>query len=128
MPDIKLGPTGSEITLPVIRSFGGGDPGLEFGWDPQVDLQTMSDGSLRAAFFGNGKRAWSYVNGAITAAELAAIQAVIDLRAALRFQNNWESATWYDVIVTEFSHPSISTMLGNLSGYRFAVSIKIQQL
>ncbi len=128
MPDVKIGPSGSEITLPPIRSFGGGEPGMGFGWDPQADIQQMSDGSLRAIFSGDGKRNWTYNNGAVTADELSAIAAVVRPRGVLKFQNNWEDALWYDVVVTEFSYASVSTMLGNLSDYKFSVSLKIQEL
>ena len=127
-PTLKLGLAGSEIELPAIRSFGGGEPGLDFGFDPQVEMTKMSDGTLRAAFVGDGKMSWTYQSGAITVTELASVKAIAVNRRALHFQNNWESAAWYDVVITEFSYRSVSTLMGNLSVYKYSVSLKIQEL
>ena len=72
----------------------------------------MSDGSLRVAFIGK-KRIWTWEAGNLTKANLDTIEGLVDLNQILRFQNNWEDATWYYVYVSAFSHhPIVGTYTG----------------
>ena len=93
----KLGPTGEEITLPSIAIA------LPVTVRKKVDLAEMSDGSLMAAFFKEHK-AWELRFPKITKTELDALITLRSLNQILRWQNNDESATWYDVAITDFSY------------------------
>jgi len=102
MPDIKLGESGSEVTLP-----GGIQIEIPVNMPKKISKATMSDGSTRYAFYGR-KRTWQLTW--MTPLSLADRQTLENLQAlnqVLKFQNNWESATWYDVVIINFSFVSL---------------------
>lgn len=124
MADVKLGPEGSETTLPVINWIGAA-PKLPVTHVLQRDIAEMSDGSLRVAFFGT-KREWTVDWGAIPKADLDTIEGIVALKQILRFQNNWEDATWYYVFVSAFIHnPRVITFS---STTKYACSLSIREV
>lgn len=125
MPDIKLGPEGSETTLPTIKWRAGSPPELPVTHNKQVETSVMSDGSIRVNFIGI-KKEFVYENANITKAELDVIEALVDLNQILRFQNNWEDATWYYVYVSAFSHkPYVETYTGTT---KYACSLSLKEV
>lgn len=103
MSTIKLGPSGTETTLPTISWLGDSPPDLPVIAYKQIEEAKMSDGSLRWAFF-QKKREWRLEWGLLTAAELATIEGLYDLNQVLHYQNTYESTTWYDVVFTSFEY------------------------
>jgi len=94
----KLGLTGFEITLPSIAVA------LPVTVRKKVELAEMSDGSLMAAFFKEHK-AWNNIRfPKITKSQLDDLIYLRSLNQVLRWQNNDESADWYDVAITDFSY------------------------
>lgn len=101
MADKKLGISGSEVTLPAGLIIS-----LPVGYDQQVVRVTMSDGSRRYGFH-NRKRQWQLTWIKITKANLDTLITLCDYNQTLRWQNNDESTTWYDVAITQFAYDSV---------------------
>jgi len=97
----KLGPLGSEVTLPGTLTVS-----LLVDMPKQVEKARMSDGSFRWAFF-QEYRTWSLNWTKLTKAQLDTVIALWVLDQILRWQNTDESTTWYDVVITNFSYDSV---------------------
>ena len=111
MPDVKLGPVGSIINLPVVQ-WTGSEPGFPVSTMKQIKEKRMSDGSLRFGFY-QTKREWQFDWGTLTLTELDALRDMYALNQILRFQNNWEDDTWYDVVFYNLTHyPAIPSARG----------------
>jgi hypothetical protein len=108
MADIKLGISGSEVTLAHTVTSS-----LPTNVGKTMKAITMGDGSVRYAFYA-GQRSWSLNWVHLTAAQLAALITLRGYNQTLRYQNNDESATWYTVVITAFSYdvidPTASTV------------------
>ena len=113
MADIKLGLSGSEVTLPVVNSILGSPAEMPVGYNKQVDKATMLDGSTRFNNKSYSPRTFSLAWAMLTAAEIATIQALVDLNVKLHYQNNWYDATWRWVNIMSFK-PGIVVYLGTL--------------
>lgn len=100
MADKKLGILDSEIILPSITIA------LPITVSKKVERAEMSDGSGRYAFFKEYK-GWEITFPAITKTELDALILLRSHDQILRWQNNDESADWYDVVIIDFSYDSI---------------------
>ncbi|OQB57146.1 MAG: hypothetical protein BWX98_01635 [Candidatus Aminicenantes bacterium ADurb.Bin147] len=61
----------------------------------------MSDGSYRVALYKN-KRTWTLTWDNLTDAQLAILESVHAYNTALRFQNGWVSAAWYNVVIADY--------------------------
>ena len=116
MADVNLGPAGAEITLPALK-FMGGPPSLPVSANKQIEEAEMSDKSKRWAFYGI-KREWPLIFGYLTLAELNVLRGLNDLNQVLRFQNNNEDATWYNVVITSFRHDPERTDIRSLGRYK----------
>lgn len=95
----RLGPSGSEIRLPSIAIA------LPTTIRKKVERAEMSDGSGRYGFFKEYK-AWDLTFPELTKAELDDLIALRALDQIIRWQNNDESPTWHDVVITEFKYDS----------------------
>ena len=122
MADVKLGPSGSETTLPGLIFIGGSPPWPVF-FDKQVEKAEMSDGSRRWAFFGV-KREWTLGFGFLTIAQLNTLKGLVALNQILRFQNNNEDATWYDVVIASFSYDPERTDIRSLGRYKCTMTLQ----
>ncbi len=114
----------SAVELPPIRWFAGNRPTPEVAQSPQVDLQTMADGTMKASILPTVLRTWPLSWEALTATELATLTALRDLKQELVFQNNWESAAWYYVVIQDFR---VSKFIG-CGTVLFNVQFTVQQL
>ena len=101
MADKKLGPTGSEVTLPGTFTIS-----LPVDMLKQVEKVRMSDGSFRWAFF-KEHRKWSLRWTRLTKTQLDSLITLWGYNQLLHWQNNDESAIWYNVVITEFSYDSV---------------------
>lgn len=106
MADIKLGISGSEVTLPVM-GFTGGVPNASVRPVKGMEKSVMSDGTPRYSVF-RTTREWPLSWGMLTYAEVQVLQGLADLNVALRFQDNRESATWFNVTVTSFTYDALA--------------------
>ena len=122
MTDIKLGPSGSETTLPTLK-FMGSPPSLSRTENRQIDIAEMSDRSKRVAFFGtDGEHPLVY--GYLTLAELNIFKGLNALNQILRYQNNNVDATWYDVVIISFTWGPERADIQNLGRYRCRMVLK----
>jgi len=94
---IKLGVSGSEITVPGVAIS------MPIEYSKQLSRVEMSDGSRRWGFYDKFRR-WRVSCLGITKANLDALITEWERSATLKFQNNYESATSYDVVMTDFNY------------------------
>ena len=93
----KLGISGSEVTLPSIAIA------IPTAIRKKIERAEMSDGSTRWGFY-KTYRGWEISFPKLTKPNLDSLIALRSLDRILRWQNNDESATWYDVVITKFSY------------------------
>ena len=98
----KLGPSGSETTLPSIAIA------HPVTIHKKVELAEMSDGSLRPAFFKEHK-GWEISFPNIIKSELDDLVYLRSLNEVLRWQNYDESESWYDVAITDFKYNTLDS-------------------
>ena len=101
MADKKLGPNGFEVTLPGTFTIS-----LPVDMPKQVEKVKMSDGSFRWAFF-KEQRKWKLNWTKLTKAQLDSLITLWEYNQLLHWQNNDESAIWYNVVITDFSYDSV---------------------
>lgn len=104
MANIYLGQVGIEALLPPVRWVNGGSPNIPIDYSKQIDKATMLDGSTRFNFRAHHPRTWQLEWEAIADSELGDLITLNEVLETLRFQNNWEDATWRCVIITKFSY------------------------
>jgi len=126
MADIKLGPEGEEVTLPQIRWRGGSAPEIPTDYDLGVQIETMVDGSKRAAFF-EQKRIFSYEWSGLIKANKDIIEARANDKQQQRLQDNWESATWYNVVVTAFFYRKLASTY-HTGTIKYACSLTLEEI
>lgn len=117
MADKKLGKLGLEITLPPLTIS------LPVKVRKKVVRDEMSDGSIRPSFFKEHKE-WDITYPVLTKAELDALILLRSYDQILRWQNNDESADWYDVIIVDFDY-NTSTLLPTIS---YFASMSLEQI
>ena len=98
---IKLGVSGSEITVPGVAIS------MPIEYSKQIRRVEMSDGSRRWGFYDKFRR-WQVTCNGITKAELDPLITEWERSQILKFQNNYESATSYDVVMIDFSYECIT--------------------
>ena len=122
MSSMRLGVTGSEYTLPALR-YVGAPPALPVTVEPQTEESRMSDGNRRLAFF-EGKYEWPLAWGYLTYPELQLLQRLVNIKEILHFQNNWVSATWYNVVIVSFSYEFIETGIKKFKRFRAEMTLR----
>lgn len=95
----KLGPEGSEYTLPSIAIV------LPVNVNKKVERAEMMDGGGRYNF-GKDFRDWDISFPKLTKTELDNLIYLRSLNQILRWQNPDESNKWYNVVITEFRYSS----------------------
>lgn len=103
MANIYLGLSGIEFTLPQTRW-----PERPIPIAMNVDKAVMSDKSVRYNFGNAHQRMWPLEFPEVTAEELYEFETICAYNQPLRYQNNWYSATWYDVVVTSFEYTPLN--------------------
>lgn len=92
-----------------------------------VDKAQMLDGSVRYNFRNTHQRRWVLDFPDVTAEELWEFTYLCSLNDALRYQNNWYSATWYDVVISEFSYGPI-TPASTSANIRYWVQLTLEEV
>lgn len=123
MATTKLGPAGSEITLPIIEWGERDKPRLPVDSKKQISLKRMSDGSIRAAIY-QIKRTFPLYWGYISSDDLNILKDLNALNQTLRFQNNNEDDTWYNVLIVSFNHEPFDTSIRSLGYYKCSMTLK----
>lgn len=121
MANKNLGPLGATVILPPTMSIS-----MPVEIPKQIDKAKMSDGSFRWGFL-KKHRNWSLSWPILTKAQLDALITLYDFNSILRWQNNDESAVWYNVVITDFSYDSINPIpLGGVVEY-YSASMTLEE-
>ena len=101
MADKKLGPLGAEVVLPGTFTIS-----MPIDMPRQLEKMEMSDGSYKYAFF-KIQKIWNLEWTVLTKAQLDSLTTLYAMTDILRWQNNDESAVWYDVVIADFDYDSV---------------------
>ncbi len=122
MPNVFLGPEGSETTLPHVAAIGKISP-WPVSSKKQFEKATMSDRSYSFAFFGT-KKVFKISFGFISTADLAVFIALNELNQVLRYKNEHEEDVWYDVVITDFTHEPERMDIRQLNRYKINMTLE----
>ena len=113
-------------TLPTIRGRGG-LPRAPISLPKQVEKSIQLDGSTRYNFKSVHPRKWLFEYDVLTYAQLDELLLIYSYNEGLVMQNNWEDATWRDVIISNFDYePNID--VSQTGDIRYRVSITIEEI
>lgn len=110
MADVLLGPSGEEVTLPPCRSLDDTPDNQDVEHGSPVESANMLDGSVKYNELEKKPRKWTLVFGYLTAAQFAVLEALRVTGGAMRYQDNNDSVTWYDVIITGWTPARIKAV------------------
>jgi hypothetical protein len=126
MPNIYLGPSGSETLLPDINWTAGGEYEMPTGYYKNVDKATMLDGSARVNIKTVHQKTFTLEWALLTQAQVLTLRGLAELNAPLRYQDNHLDATWRWVWVAGLDVVSLeSTHAGSA---RYAVTLTLEEL
>jgi len=127
MAAIYLGLTESAIDpLPPIRWAGGGAPGIPTDNSKQVEKASMLDGSTRFNFKSKHPRKWTLEWEMLKDTELADLITLNQYNQSLFFQNNWEDATWREVVIVGFSFDPF--LNAGSTACRYSASMELEEV
>jgi len=126
MAVIKLGILGSEVTLPEMKYFPGGDVEIPTDCSKNVSEEKMLDGSSSFNIDSIHPRAFRLEWDELTWAEVEALQALVDLNVELNYINEFTDSVGYPVVVLTFSGPTpIAETTGQAAIlYKFSIELK----
>lgn len=124
MPDIKLGPSGTETTLPAINWMAGGDLGLPIGYKKNVEKSMAINGKTVVNIKPNHQKTWVLDWEYLTASEILTIQGLAEQNAALHFQPNQVDATWYWVWVVSLEVDPIQSTHATTIHFRATLTLE----
>lgn len=122
MPNVYLGPSGSETKLPRLTWLGS-PPSWPTSTSKNVEEATMSDGSIKVAFFGTLK-VFQISYGYLDSTWLEAFKALNELNQILRFKNGYEEDVWYHVLMSDFSSEPERMDIRQLERYKISMTLK----
>jgi len=122
MDNVFLGPSGSETKLPRL-TFMGSPPAWPVTTKKQIEKATMSDRSIKVAFFGTLK-IFQINYGYLTIAQLEQFKALNELNQILRFKNEHEEDVWYSVFISAFSHDPERMDIRQLDRYKISMTLE----
>jgi len=124
MADIKLGPLGSETTLPKPCWQIGSAPDLPYNVEVSVDEAKMSDGSSRFNFAGENSGSFTIPWDGLTWSQVGAIMAVAKLRQLLSYINEYTDNVSHPVAVTSFGYSFKAGTATGTGKYTFSLTLK----
>lgn len=113
---------GGLVTLPNLM-FIGSPPSWPVSSSKQMEEAIMSDKSRRFAFFGV-KREWSIGLGYLDKTQLDAMLLINSYNEVLKFVNNNEDVTEYEVVISSFSHEPERMDIRQLERYRIEMTLR----
>ena len=123
MPNVFLGPSGSETQLPVL-TFMGNPPSWPVSTKKEMKKAKMSDGSIKVAFFGT-RKVFQIAYGFLTTTQFEVFKALNELNQILRLKNEYEEDVWYNVVITAFSHDPERMDIRQL--YRYKITMTLEE-
>jgi hypothetical protein len=124
MPNIYLGPQGTETLLPDINWIAPGESELPVGYKPNLDKSEQLDGSVRVNFKAYSQKSYSLEWALLPAADVLTLIGLAERKEPLRFQNNWIDATWRWVYVASFDYLAIQSMFAATAKYRASMTLE----
>jgi len=115
MPDILLGISGSEVTLPK-----GVKVSIPVKVSKKISISEMSDTSERLSF-GKEKRTWPLAWKPLSYDDKQMLEELRMLNDVLRFQNQYESPKWFDVYISGFGHEAV--MVAGVEMYNVTMDV-----
>jgi len=122
MADVTLESTVEKVTLPGLMWIGS-PPSWPVSTDKQMEEATMSDKSRRFAFFGV-KREWGIGLGYLTKAQLEVMRTLNGYNEILKFVNNNEDATEYNIVIVAFSHEPERMDIRQMERYKVEMTLR----
>jgi len=123
MANIYLGLPGGEVLLPALNWNAGGDLEPPVGYEKNVDVATMLDGSKRVNVRALHSRTFELEWALLPVASIQALTALAELNCALRFQHNWLDSTWRWVYVESFEWSAIQSTQAGTAQYRATMTL-----
>ena len=121
--DVKLGPEGSETTLPKLEWLGGSPPSWSVSSNKQMEEAVMSDKSRRYAFFGV-KQEFGIGLAYLNKMWLDRMRALNALNQVLRFQNNNDDSIWHEVVIVSFRDEPERMDIRQLERYKVEMTLR----
>jgi len=121
MATVKLGVSGSEETLPTLRWMGSPP-----SWPVTPHKNYMKQKWLMAVCDGviTGKREWQLEWGYMSKTDLDTMISLYDETETLRFQNNNEDSTWYDVVFVSLDYDPVRMDIRQLNRYKVRITLR----
>ena len=123
MSDIKLGPSGSQTTLPAICWPQGSPPSLSVDVPDPSDEATMLDGSVRYNQKTAAPRSWTLPWDGIVYADLTTLLGVAALRGVLLYTNDFTGDT-ANVVIGPWGYSVKPETVAATAKYTFSLTIK----
>jgi hypothetical protein len=123
--DIRLGPLGSETTLPVLNWQSGSPPELPVGTTAYIDKVPLVDGGVRFNFRTYSPRKWTLDWARLTAGQVAVFEDLAAYNEPLHYQNRWVSSEWHWVIITGLDYtPTTATFTTGTPFYKLTLALE----
>ena len=113
---------GGLVVLPKLK-FIGSPPSWPVSSNKQIEEAKMADGSRRFAFFGV-KREMPIVLGYLSKAELDAMILLNSYNEVLKYVNNNQDATEYEVVISAFSYEPERMDIRSMERYRVEMTLR----
>lgn len=126
MPNLYLGPSGSEVTLPTLTGIGSSVADSPVRLEKIANESRQSDGSKRFGVIAI-KRQWSYSWAFLSEEDKEIIEALYSLTEPLHFQDEFEGDTWYDVYFAVFTFAELRGISSDTNKH-YSVSIVLEEL
>jgi hypothetical protein len=124
MADIKLGPSGSQVTLPEIVWPDGSPPDLPYEQDSGVEESRALDGSVRFNILTYAPGTWTLVWDGLTWADTQTIWAVLILKQELVYTNTYTDGVDHNVVVTARSYSLKAATSGATCRYIVSATLR----
>lgn len=124
MADIKLGPSGSQTTLPAVIWLDGSAPEIPANYDTLVEESRMLDGTVRFRIFDYAPGVWELRWDGVTWANVQTIVGVASLKQKLVYTNEYTDNTNHNVVVTAYGYSLKGDTAARTPLYIVSVSLK----
>jgi hypothetical protein len=127
MADIKLGPSGAQVTLPKLCWVSGSAPDIPYDQDSGADEARMCDGSNRVNFRAYSPGTWTLTWDGLVWADVQTILGAAALNAVLVYTNEYTDNTNHNVHVQRLSWgPKPQTIVSGTT--RYVVSLMLREI
>lgn len=122
LENVTLESTVGVVTLPGLMWIGS-PPSWPVSSNKEMEEAVMSDRSRRFAFWGV-KREWGIGLGYLSKTELDIMTTLNGYNEVLKFINNNEDGTEYEVVISSFSHEPERMDIRQLERYRIEMTLR----